>query len=50
MIKDTETTEAAYTKCVKVANKKFASLARLIYNLDRFFGRINNLKCIYVSS
>ena len=50
IIKDTETTEAIYTKCIKDANKKFASLARIIYNSDQFFGRINNLKCIYVSS
>ena len=43
-------TEATYKRCISDANQKFATLTENIYKADNFFGTINNLKCIYVSS
>ena len=42
--------EETHRKCIKDANRKFASLARSIYTSDIFDGAINILKCIYVSN
>ena len=50
MVGDSKTNEETYKKCIKDANRKFATLARSIYTSDIFDGAINNLKCIYVSN
>ena len=44
------TNEETHEKCIKDANRKFASLAQSIYQSGIFDGAINNLKCIYVSN
>ena len=50
MVGDSKTNEETYKKCIKDANREFATLARSIYTSDIFDGAINNLKCIYVSN
>ena len=42
-------TEKEYKKCIRDANKQFATLTKNIYKSDNLYGAINNLKCRYVS-